>query len=62
MLPHLPFSVVEVGIDERDYFVQEDLGPLTTCITLMDTNIERNLIVILSTNDGTAISKSATGS
>lgn len=58
----LPFSVVEVRIDEQDYFVQEDMGPLTVCITLTDANIGRNLIVILSTDDDTAMSKSATRS
>lgn len=58
----LSFSVVEVRIDERDYFVQEDMGPLIACITLTDANIERNLIVILSTDDETALSKSGTRS
>ena len=46
--------VVEIGVDQSVYIVQENQSPLTICITLTDTTIERNLVVTLSTSDSTA--------
>ena len=50
--------VVQVRIDQPEYVIQENQGPLSVCTTLIEANIERNLVVILSTSDGTAQGKS----
>lgn len=45
---------MQVRIDQPEYSVEESEGQVTICVTLVEANIERNLVVILSTNDGTA--------
>lgn len=52
-LLHL-FSVVQVQIDQPGYSIAEGQSPVTVCATLIEANIERNLVVTLSTTDGTA--------
>ena len=46
--------MVQVRIDQPEYSTAEDLSPVTVCATLIDANIERNLVVALSTSDDTA--------
>lgn len=48
------FSVVAVRIDQPAYTIAEGQSPLTVCTTLVEANIERNLVVTLSTTDDTA--------
>ena len=50
--------MVQVRIDQPEYVIQENQGPLSVCMTLIEANIERNLVVILSPSDGTAQGKS----
>ena len=47
-------SVVQVRIDQPEYSTDEDQSPVTVCVTLIEANIERNLVVTLSTSDNTA--------
>lgn len=46
--------MVEVRIDQPEYSTAEDRSPVSICATLIEANIERNLIVVLSTSDDTA--------
>ena len=46
--------MVEVRLDQPGYSTAEAQSPVTVCATLTEANIERNLVVILSTGDDTA--------
>ena len=45
---------MQVSIDQPEYSIEEGQSPVTVCVTLADANIERNLVVTLSTSDDTA--------
>lgn len=47
-------SVVQVRVDQSEYTTEENQSPLTVCATLVEANIVRSLVVIVSTSDGTA--------
>lgn len=46
--------MVQVRIDQTEYSTVEDHSPVTVCVNLVAANIERNLVVTLSTYDDTA--------
>ena len=52
----LPISVVTVSFegDEMIQFIREDLSPKQICVVLSHTDLERDIVVTVSTEEGTA--------
>ena len=49
--------VVQVGFENSSYLVAEDTGPVSVCVTITG-QLARDIVVTLSTADGSAIGKS----
>ena len=52
------FAVVTIGIEDPEIEVDEDAGTAEVCVRVLAGELSRNVIVTLSTSDGTAFGES----
>ena len=50
--------MVTIGIEDPEVEVDEDAGTAEVCVRVLDGELNREVIVTLSTSDGTAIGES----
>ena len=53
------YSVVTVGFNRTAYYVSEDAGSVSVTVSMENGTLDRDVIVIVSTVNGTALCESS---